>query len=190
MPVFARAPLVLKRTLLFPYIDGAEFVRWWETSPQRDSMPWGPRMPVSTEQVLHPQRYRDGDVPVELRFTSGPAPAYEDLLGELEARILEAELIGGAAESGVPLGWGGDRYRVYRTPAGSALVWYAVWDAPRHADRFAERITRPFVEQSRPGYRNAVERLDVGGRPGIRLTAAPAQWEGWTAPPDVEVSRP
>jgi hypothetical protein len=146
-------------------------------------------MPVSTEQVLHPERYRLGDMPVELRFTSGPGPAYEDLLGELETRILEAELTGGRADSEVPLGWGGDRYRVYRTPAGAALVWYAVWDEPRHADRFAARITQPLVSRARPGYRATVERLDVAGRPAIRLVTAPATWEGWTALPGVDISR-
>jgi hypothetical protein len=189
MPVFARAPLVLKRTLLFPYIDGAEFMRWWESTPLADSMPWGPRMPVSTEQVLHPDRYQRGDLPVELRFISGPEAVYEDLLGELEVRVLEAELTGGSAESEVPLGWGGDRYRVYRTPGGLALVWVAVWDEPRHAERFASRITRPFVEHARPGFRAAVERLEVGGRPAVRLVAAPAQWDGWTALPTVDASR-
>jgi hypothetical protein len=112
MPVFARAPPVLKRTLLFPYIDGAEFMAWWETTPQRDSMPWGPRMPVSTEQVLHPDRYQRGDAPVELRFTSGPDPVYEDLLGEEETLVHQAEMTGGSAASAVPLGWGGPRYRM------------------------------------------------------------------------------
>jgi hypothetical protein len=155
MPVFARAPLVLRRTLLFPYVDGAEFMGWWETTPERDSMPWGTRMPVSTEQVLHPERYREGDRPVELRFISGPEPMYEDLLGELEAAILEAELAGGRAESLVPLGWGGDRYRVYPSSGGPALVWYAVWDESRYADRYAGRITRPCLARSRSGYRGA-----------------------------------
>ena len=169
MPVFAGAPLVLRRTLIFPYLDGAEFMGWWESTPLADSMPWGPRMPVSTEQVLHPDRYRRGDAPVELRFTSGPEPTYEDMLGELEARILEAELAGGSAESAVPLGWGGDRYRVYRTPTGPALVWYAVWDEPRLADRFAERVSRPFATRTKPGYR-AYPRAARARRPGRRAS--------------------
>lgn len=78
---------------------------------------------------------------------------------------------------------------MYRTPAGSALVWYAVWDEVRLADRFAARITGPFVDRARPGYRAAVERLDVAGRPAVRLVAAPIRWEGWTSPPAADVSR-
>jgi hypothetical protein len=188
MPVFARAPLVLRRSLLFPYLDGAEFVSWWKATQEPDSMPWGPRMPVSTEQVLHPDRYQRGDVPVELRFTSGPEPAYEDLLGELEARVLEAELAGGSAESAVAFGWGGDRYRLYRTPEGPALVWFAVWDDPRSADRFASRITRPYLARARAGYRSSVDQVQLAGRRAVRLVTAPAGWEGWTTLPTVDAS--
>ncbi|HEU5170243.1 MAG TPA: hypothetical protein VFU46_06885 [Gemmatimonadales bacterium] len=187
MPVFARAPLVLRRTLLFPYVDGAEFMRWWESSPFADSVPWGPRLPASTEQVLHPARYQAGDGPVELRFVSGPAPMYDDALGELETRILEAELTGGSAASVVPIGWGGDRYRVYDTPAGAALVWYAVWDEPRHADRFVERVGARFTARRRPGYRATAERLEVEGRPATRLVLAPADWGAWRNLPRVAV---
>jgi hypothetical protein len=188
MPVFARAPLVLRRTLLFPYVDGAEFMRWWRSGSGADSMPWGPRMPVSTEQVLHPDRYARGDTPVELGFVSGPEPAYEDLLGELETRILEAELTGGSAEAAPPLGWGGDRYRLYRTADGPALVWYVVWDEARHADRFAGRIVPAVEATRRPGYRTALDRVEVGGRPGVRFVTAPDRWPAWAELPRASVT--
>ena len=68
MPVFARAPLVVREALIFPYLDGAEFMRWWNASGPRDTVPYGPRMPVSTEQILHPERYARGDQPVVVRF--------------------------------------------------------------------------------------------------------------------------
>jgi hypothetical protein len=188
MPVFARAPLVLRRTLLFPYLDGAEFVRWWNGT-HSDSMPWGSRMPVSTEQVLHPDRYERGDRPFAVEFTSGPEPAYEDQLGELEARVLEAEFTGGSAESEVPFGWGGDHYRVYRTPAGAALVWYAVFDDGRSAERFARRVSAPFTARARPGYRAAVDRVQVGDLPGVRLVSAPTTWPEWSSVPAATASR-
>jgi hypothetical protein len=189
MPVFARAPLILRRTLLFPYLDGARFVHWWRTTVGVDSMPWGSSMPVSTEQVLHPDRYRRGDQPTTVRFTSGPEPMYEDMLGELECNVLEAQLTGRPAEGGGPIGWDGDRYRVYRTPGGPALVWYAVFDDVRSADRVAARITAPFVQRARPGYRSSVERTRLGGVPGLRLVAAPGSWEGWQSLPLAAASR-
>jgi hypothetical protein len=187
MPVFARAPLVLRRTLLFPYLEGAEFMHWWRASMGQDAMPWGNRMPVSTEQVLHPDRYRRRDAPVELRFISGPAPLYEDLLGELEGRILEAELTGASTDPAGALGWGGDRYRLYDTSEGPALVWYAVWDEARHGERFASRVGLPFTARARAGYRALVEPIEVGGRPAIRLIHAPVDWAGWASPPLVAV---
>ena len=94
MPVFAKAPLVVREALIFPYLAGAEFMHWWETSPFRDSVPYGPRMPVSTEQVLHPEHYARGDLPVSLSFPSAPDVLYEDVLGESEVRVLMAQLTG------------------------------------------------------------------------------------------------
>lgn len=189
MPVFARAPLVLRRTLLFPYLDGAEFVRWWRTSAPADSMPWGDNLPVSTEQVLHPDRYRRGDRPIVVHFSSGPDPIYEDMLGELESRVLEAELTGRPADGRGPFGWGGDRYRVYRTPKGPAVVWYALFDDVHSAARFSTAIAAPFTRRARPGYRATVERISLGGLPGIRLVSAPAAWDGWTSLPQATASR-
>ena len=59
------------------------------------------------------------------------------MLGESEIRVLLAALAGSdEVQTVVPIGWGGDRFRVYDTPAGPALVWYVVWDDQRSADRF------------------------------------------------------
>jgi hypothetical protein len=67
MPVFASAPLVIRETLVFPYLAGADFV-WWFARTFTDTVPFGPRLPQSTEHILHPERYRSGDDPVALAF--------------------------------------------------------------------------------------------------------------------------
>ena len=79
-------------------------------------------LPRSTEQVLHPARYAAGDEPVSLRFADSTADVlYEDTMGELEAQVLWAVLRGQTDVRTDPeLGWGGDRFRVYRSPAGPA----------------------------------------------------------------------
>ena len=51
MPEFATAPLVIQEELVFPYLAGADFMRWFE-SAYPDTVPFGPRMPVST--TVHP----------------------------------------------------------------------------------------------------------------------------------------
>ena len=124
MPVFAHAPLLIKETLLFPYLDGAQFMQWWGTTPLKDSLPTGARMPRSTEQILTPERYLKKDQPVTLRFSSGPTRMYEDGLGELEIRILDSQLRGDVdvAKEIPPIGWGGDLYGVYEMAQGAALM--------------------------------------------------------------------
>jgi hypothetical protein len=185
MPVFAGAPLLVREALLFPYLDGAEFMRWWGTSRFADSLPAGPRMPASTEQILHPDRYLAHDQPVALRFTSGPARMYQDGLGEMEIRVLDAQLQGetDVSRTAVPLGWGGDLYGVYTTPDGPALVWYAVWDDARSADRFAGGTGARLRLHARPGYRTQFDRLQISGRPASRFVMAPVGWAQWKALP-------
>jgi hypothetical protein len=186
MPVFRRAPLVLRESLIFPYLQGAEFMHWWVTE-RRDSLPYGPRMPVSTEQILHPTRYARGDLPVELSFAADSGVVYEDVLGENEIRVILATLAGSdEVQTVVPIGWGGDRFRLYATPEGEALVWYAVWDDERSGDRFL-RSAAGLRARSRPGYRATLDQVEVGGRPATRFVLAPAGWERWERIPEVSM---
>jgi hypothetical protein len=187
MPVFRRAPLVLREALIFPYLQGAEFMHWWE-SEGRDSLPYGPRMPVSTEQILHPTRYAQGDTPVTLAFAPDSAVVYEDVLGETEIRVILASLAGSdEVQTAVPIGWGGDRFRLYRTPEGDALVWFVVWDDERSRERFLRSATG-LRRTSRPGYRAALDSVRVGARPATRFVIAPASWPRWERLPEVSLS--
>jgi hypothetical protein len=180
MPVFARAPLVVREALIFPYLAGAEFMHWWTSSPFRDSVPYGPRMPVSTEQILFPDRYARGDAPVPLAFPPDSAVLYEDVLGESEIRVLMARLAGvPQVRVASPIGWGGDRYRVYETPLGPALVWYVVWDDKKSADRFVWGYGGKLRSTTRKGYRTVLENLELKGKPTTRYVLAPEGWEGW-----------
>jgi len=188
MPVFARAPLVVREALIFPYLDGAEFMHWWETAGPKDTMPYGPRMPVSTEQILHPDRYARGDNPVPVSFAPDQGVVYEDALGENEIRVLLASLAGSdEVQTVVPIGWGGDRFRVYQSPDGPALVWYVVWDDQRSADRFLRAAGPPLNRTARPGYRAELRPLSVDDRPALRYVLAPASWARWSALPEVSV---
>ena len=175
MPVFSRAPLVLREALIFPYVAGAEFMRWWQAE-RRTPLPRREELPRSTEQVLHPDRY-PADGPVRLRFTDSAAAQFEDTLGELEAAVLLAVFRGAAQASlDLPLGWGGDRYRLYSSPNGPALVWYSVWDGAPQRDRFLAAAREGFRRVQRAGYRVEVAPLAIEGRAGIRMVHRPADW--------------
>jgi len=187
MPVFSAAPSIVREDLIFPYLAGADFVRWF-VQHYPDTVPFGRRLPVSTEQVLHPERYRAGDQPVSLVFRSGEAPVYEDGLGEFEIRVLLTTLTGSEAVGAAGAsGWAGDRYRVLQAGSDYALVWWTVWDNEVARDRFAELIQRQWAARRRDGRRAAVTAATVGSLAAVRLTDAPAQWEGWKAVPDVVI---
>jgi hypothetical protein len=180
MPVFAKAPLVVRESLIFPYLAGAEFMHWWKTSALRDTVPYGPRMPVSTEQILFPDRYSRGDEPVQLALPPGSDVIHEDVLGESEIRVLLARLSGtpNVRVSG-PVGWAGDRYRVFPTPAGPALVWYVLWDDRRASERFTWGYGGKLRSTARQGYRATLESFELEGKPGTVYVLAPVAWDGW-----------
>jgi hypothetical protein len=150
-------PPVLLRGGEFPYVDGAAFVfsQWHDGDWRHIDDIWA-APPVSTEQILHPERYPD-DVPelVEVpglaaRLGEGWAPVHEMVLGEMIISVLLAdgepwdtdEL--DAFESPVlanaeaAAGWGGDRLVHLHGPRGSWLiVWQTAWDSAEDATEFA-----------------------------------------------------
>lgn len=189
MPVFRGAPLILQEGLIFPYLAGAEFMRWWEAQG-RGPLPTAAELPRSSEQILHPDRYAAGDEPVPVAFRDrDPGVLYEDTMGELELQVWNTVLRGGGeVTTGLASGWGGDRFRVYQTPAGPALVLYTAWDDSTAARRFAAGPARRFQDQVRTGYRTEVERLELDGHAGVRVVRAPAGWSRWADLPPAAVA--
>jgi hypothetical protein len=176
-PVFARSPRLLRETMLFPYVAGAAFVQalYRSRSGTDPVVPFGPRLPQSTEQVLSPEgRFVGGpDAPTDVRLGdpgAGWRTVYGNTLGQLELSILLAEHLDTQA-AGASEGWDGDAYALLEGPGGAeALVWYTVWDDPESADRFAETYDRAL--ESRPGRSGRVTRQEMGGRPLVRVIEA------------------
>jgi hypothetical protein len=149
MPALASAPRLIRESLIFPYLGGLEFVRARYRAAEGSRIaPLGEEMPVSTEQVLHPERAfgEPRDQPVSLAFAADPPPdwtvVHSDGLGELETRIWLQEHLGDRtpAVSGAE-GWDGDVYRLLDAPQGEVLVWVSAWDSERDAIEF-ERFAR------------------------------------------------
>lgn len=149
-PVFGAAPMAIQEELLFPYINGAEFVRRFKEHepgklPFRD-------MPTSTEQVMHDRAFfatpRDNPIPVELPKIEGEV--YQNTLGEFDTRlVLFEQLQDQNVAARAAIGWGGDRYAVVRTPRGNALAWVSVWDtavdAAEFVDAFGQATQRRYL---------------------------------------------
>ncbi|AHG91367.1 hypothetical protein J421_3830 [Gemmatirosa kalamazoonensis] len=145
-PVLSEAPFVVRETLLFPYLSGAEFARRFVDRGGGDSLL--KRLPTSTEQVLHADAYfgKDGGKPDAPTTITLPTPtpgsvAYTGTLGEFEIRLLlyhhteDLDLAARAAQ-----GWDGDRYDIVRTPQGDAFVWVTVWDSAQDAAEFFDAL--------------------------------------------------
>jgi len=190
MPVFSSAPLIVREALVFPYLGGAEFVRWFD-AVYADTVPFGPRMPQSSEHILHPERYREGDAPIELVLDGALPTIYEDGLGEFETRVLLTHLTGSESVGRAgAVAWGGDRYGVYRHGEGDySLVWWSVWDTERASERFATLLERVWPERSWQRRQHVVERTAVDGHPAVLLIDAPQDWAGWERRPGATVRR-
>lgn len=152
-PTFDRAPEALQRLLLFPYVEGADFVLaslrrgGWETV---DGLYRDP--PASTEQILHPERYwetRDPPRPLETPGPAEPPPWTAGSWGEFGiALVLEAALGDSAAANAAARGWDGDRFALRRTPDGALLyAWSSLWDSEADARQFAEAYAQTVVRR-------------------------------------------
>jgi hypothetical protein len=177
-------PSFIEAQAVFPYVGGQAFVdellrraggRWALVNTAYRLRP-----PSSTEQVLHPRAYFEADEPkpvtVRARLGNGWKRASAGTWGELQTRELLARSGGGAEEAAA--GWGGDRYELWRSPSGSALIMRWRWDTPRDETEFAARV-REFAEsQDRPAVvarRGGTVTLAIAPEPGQarRLAESP-----------------
>ena len=159
-------PPALGRELLFPYLDGLDFVQrvWGRGGWAAVDDAWADP-PRSTEQIMHPERYPD-DVPVTValpdvarRMGEGWRGGARSTMGELRLSILVA----GTGSLDVPLvplgglelpnaeaadGWAGDRIATVDGPGGAwGVVWQTAWDSPEDAAEFAAA-----ARQAMPGW--------------------------------------
>jgi hypothetical protein len=109
-------PDALLEVLSFPYVEGVVFVRQhWDSGGFAAVDDLFRHPPESTEQVIHPEKYRGADSPVRVRFSDpeqafpGRRVAYEDTLGEFIVRVWLDEFVALTAAIEAAEGWGGDR---------------------------------------------------------------------------------
>ncbi len=168
------APSFITQDVSFPYTMGLEFVKglyerggWSQVNQAYD------KLPLSTEQILHPQKYAAGEQPVPVAaipltdtLGKGWQLVFDDVLGEWttylvlssgvdEASRLSADVARKAAE-----GWGGDRVQVYYQPEADQTVMTAEWrwDTPADVTEFKGALTT-YLDQRFRG-----TKLDVPGQ--------------------------
>jgi len=142
-----KMPAILRESLLYPYTTGALFVQQAQMTGGWDGVDkLYARLPESTEQIMHPEKYAADEKPVDVQLPASLAkdlgsgwsvPLY-DTFGEFQTGIW-------LREGGVPVadanaaaaGWGGDRLAVIHGPGGKwAVAWHTVWDTKADAVEF------------------------------------------------------
>lgn len=144
-------PEVLRRPLLFLYLDGLLFASQVYVRDGTAGLDAGySRPPRSTEEMLHPAKYfTQDDPPVHVAFEADPPGLRglpiidENTLGELGVQSLLIVPLGCGGAEVAAAGWGGDRFRIYRYPGEKkdiGFAWKSVWDTPADRDEFASNL--------------------------------------------------
>jgi hypothetical protein len=163
-------PPYVERTLLFSYTGGEDFVRQLHDATGNWSLvnaALTSRPPVSTEQIIHPDKYVPFEAPLDVKLSVGPVlgkgwkRASDGTLGELDTR--ELLRLGDAGKStAAAAGWGGGRYELWQqggTPPAEcgepcrprdALVVSWRWDTARDAREF-DPVLREYVTKGLKG---------------------------------------
>jgi hypothetical protein len=162
MEILSRTPQILVEGLLFPYTAGQAFVLpvqtaggWTAVDKLYDDMP------RSTEQILHPDKYRAGEEPVAVALPKSLAAdmgkgwkeSMQDTFGEFQLGVwLRASGVRSSDASGAAAGWGGDRLAVLAGPDDAwAVVMRSTWDTADDARAFQLAAGTAVTEGPDPG---------------------------------------
>ncbi len=144
-PVVTFLPALLADRFRFPYESGALFVHrvlrrhGWNGVNVLYRDP-----PISTEQVLHPEKYfAKRDKPTGLTvddprglFPQGWRELENQVLGELMIRCLLKTYLPVSEAVTAAAGWDGDRFVAYGLGSDIAFVWFTIWDSEADAREF------------------------------------------------------
>ncbi len=147
-PVFTKAPLYMRESLIFPYNEGLRF----QDAVYRKLGRQGfdevfTRPPAGTQQILHPEAYFADKKPLEVDAPSLPkdqAKDYKTLaegsLGEFDFSVLLRQYV--PEKEGIESAshWRGGAYRIYedKRDRHSVLTFKAAWDSQQASNKFCE----------------------------------------------------
>ncbi len=163
-------PVFLRKDFEFAYTSGFDFAQYLYESGGFEALDaaWI-NPPKSTEQILHPDRYLDNDLPryqiidslLEDVLTDGWRKVNEDTFGEFYLRQYLAQTLSSEEAEAAASGWGGGTYALYTDEENDSnlLLLLLDWDTPGDQEEF-EKSFRSFMDQ-RLGTEGALQ--DDGG---------------------------
>jgi len=203
-PTLASAPLVLQRSLLFPYVYGLTFVRAVLAAQGKQAAYAGmlDHPPSSTYEIMTPEVYLD-HVPVPLLHMPDIHPLIEaqyrpydvGVMGEFDVQIM-TELFGGeAAAKALTPAWRGGIYYAAQSKAAKtdaaqnssgslALFYLSQWASPQAAQGFADIYAREIPRK----YDGAIRQPD--SEAGADTSISTRTWNTPDGPVLITVSGP
>ena len=180
------APYVLRKNLMFPYMEGVRFVTRLYTEGGWEAVNKAFKdLPQSTEQIMHPNKYlkdKDDPVPIVLPEFDSVAGREWDLLednvlGELNVKLLFTKFLGSLRAAAPSRGWGGDRFRIYREKGGeeTILIWGTAWDTEKDREEFVTR----YLQGVRKKHRGKEFRMAEQAESAMLLSDSLVIWLGW-----------
>ncbi len=142
--VGALFPKLLTETFIFRYRDGERFIEAVRRNRgQRGVDELFRRPPLSSEQILHPEKYNQGEAPRDVRLdeaafaANGWRSVSSTSFGEIGVRGLLLDGVSVRDAVRAASGWGGDRaYLFERVNSAPLFVWKSVWDKQSDAEEF------------------------------------------------------
>lgn len=134
------APFYVQASLQFPYEDGLRFAQTvyetlgWAGLDQAFTV-----VPSSTEQILHPEKYLQGnDPPQEMEIPEqaeleGWTLIRDNVLGEFDFRTWFRTLLPEEDANRCAEGWGGCRYQLWQRESKVVFLLNSVWDSTQDA---------------------------------------------------------
>lgn len=156
----------------FPYREGGQFAvalfqaGGWEAINRAYTTP-----PRSTEQVLHPERYIEGqDNPIHITIPdlgatlgAGWEQNLQDTLGEFAAGLYLSASLPEETAWQAAAGWDGDTFVVWEQQDGRQVhVWRTIWDSSADAEEFERALVAAVPHR----YLLAQPLSPTGGLPG------------------------
>jgi hypothetical protein len=146
-PKLSKAPVYIRDSLIFPYLAGVTFTQQFlkAHSGWQDLHLLFERPPVSTQQIMHPEKYLANVQPVATKLPDwkGLAPAdwkllEENDMGEFGLQEILKQYLGEEAAKLTSPGWTGDRYAVFEDTKAKTLpvVFLLDMDNQEDAARF------------------------------------------------------
>jgi len=145
-PVFDNSPLYLRLTLVFPYTKGMLFQNAvFERDGQEGFAEVFRNPPVSTQQILHPDRYFARVKPTEPdppdpRLKKGYKSLVGGTLGELEHSVMLEQYLGKERAADIAPHWRGCSFEIRENKRESrtVLLYATEWDSEANAQKFFE----------------------------------------------------